>query len=51
MYILNKVKLNKLGVRYYGKKSNDSIIQSNDATYGKLHVPIVRNIINMLICE
>ena len=51
MYILNKVKLNKLGIPHYGKKLNGSIVHSNDATYSKLHVPIVRNIINMLICE
>ena len=51
MYILNKMKLSKLGIPYYGKKSDDSIVHSNDTTYGKLHVPIVRNIINMLICE
>ena len=51
MYILNKMKLNKLGIPHYGKKLNDSIEHSNDATYSKLHVPIIRNIINMLICE
>ena len=45
------MKLSKLGIPYYGKKSNDSIVQSNGATFRKLHVPIVRNIINMLICE
>ena len=51
MYILNKMKLNKLGIPHYGKKLNDSIVHSNDATYSKLHVPIIRNVINMLICE
>ena len=51
MYILNKMKLNKLGIPHYGNKLNDSIVHSNDANYGKLHVPIVRNIMNMLICE
>ena len=51
MYILNKMKLNKLDIPHYGKKLNDPIVHSNDATYSKQHVPIVRNIINMLICE
>ena len=51
MYILNKIKLNKLGIRYYNKKSNDSIVQCSDGTYSKLHVPIVANITNMLLCE
>ena len=51
MRILNKMKLSKLGIPYYGKKSNDSIVHYNDATYRKLHAPIVRNIINILICE
>ena len=32
MYILNKIKLNKLGIPHYGKKPDDSIVQSNDAT-------------------
>ena len=50
MYILNKMKLNNLGIPYYGKKLNDSIVHFNEATYSKLHVPIVCNI-NMLICE
>ena len=45
------MKLNKLGIPHYGKKLSDSIVHSNDATYIKLHVPIVRNIINTLICE
>ena len=51
MYILNEIKLNKIGILYYGNKLNDSIVNSNDATYSKLHVLIARNIINMLICE
>ena len=51
MYILNKMKLNKLDIPYYGKKLNDSIVHYNDTTYRKLHAPIVRNIINILICE
>ena len=62
MRILNKMKLSKLGISYYAKKSNDSIVHYNDATYRylptylptyrpMLHVPIVRNIINILICE
>ena len=51
MNILHKMKLSKLGIPCYGKKSNDSIVHSNDATYSKLHVPIVRNIINILKCE
>ena len=41
MYVLNKVNLSKLGIPYYGKKSNHSIVHSNDATYIKLHEPIV----------
>ena len=45
------MKLNKLGIPYYGEKLNDSIVHSNGATYSKLHAPIIRNIINMLICE
>ena len=45
------MKLNKLGIPHYVKKLKDSIVRSNDATYSKLRVPIVRNIINMLICE
>ena len=49
--MLNKMMLSKLGIPYYGKKSNDSIVHYNDATYRKLHAPIVRNIINILICE
>ena len=58
MRILNKMKLSKLGIPYYGKKSNDSIVHYNDAIYRYLltylpmmHVPIVRNIVNILICE
>ena len=51
MYILNKVNSNKLGILHYGKQSNDSILQPNDATYSKLHVRIVRNMKSMLICE
>ena len=51
MNILHKMKLSKLGIPCYGKKSNDSIVHTNDATYSKLHVPIVRNIINILKCE
>ena len=51
MYLLNKMKLSKVGIPYYGKKSNDSIVHFNDASYSKLHVPIVPNVINMLICE
>ena len=51
MYILNKMKLKKLGIPHYGKKLSDSIVHSNDATYSKPHVLITRNIINMLICE
>ena len=51
MNISNKMKLSKLGIPYYGKKTNDSIVHYNDATYSKLHVPIVRNIINIVICE
>ena len=43
------MKLNKLGIPHYGKKLKDSIVHSNDATYGMLHVTIVRNIINMPI--
>ena len=49
MYILNKVKLSELDITYCGKKSNHSIVHSNDAIYNKLHVPIVRYIINILI--
>ena len=49
MYILNKIKLNKLGKPYHGKKPNDSIVQSNDATYSKLHVPIARIVKNIVI--
>ena len=45
------MKLSKLGIPYYGKKSNDSIVHYNNATYSKLHVPIVGNFINILICE
>ena len=51
MYMLNKMKLSKLGIPYYGKKSNDSIVHSNDATNSKLRVRIIGNIVNMLICE
>ena len=58
MRILNKMKLSKLGIPNYGKKYNDSIVHYNDATYRYLltylpmmHVPIVRNIIIVLICE
>ena len=50
IYILNKMKLSKLRIPYQCKKSNDSIVHSDDATYSKLHVPIVRNIINIQIC-
>ena len=35
------MKLNKLGIPYYGKKLKKSIVHSNGATYNKLHVPIV----------
>ena len=45
------MKLSKRGIPYYGKKSSNYIVHSNDATYSKLHVPIVRNIIKMLLCE
>ena len=52
------MKLSKLGIPNYGKKYNDSIAHYNDATYRYLltylpmmHVPIVRNIIIVLICE
>ena len=38
-------------IPYYGKKSDDSIVQSDDNTNSNLHVPIVQNIINMLLCE
>ena len=41
MHILNKMKLSKLGILYYGEKSNDSIVHYDDAAYSKLHVPIV----------
>ena len=51
MYILHKMQLSNLVIPCCGKKSNDSIVHSNDATYSKLHVPIVRNIINILKCE
>ena len=51
MYILNKMKLSKLGIPNYDKKWNDSTVHSNDATYSKLHVPIICNILNILICE
>ena len=51
MRILNKMKLSKQGIPYYGKKSNDSIVHYKDATYSKLHVPIVRSIINIPVCE
>ena len=44
------MKLSKLRIPYQCKKSNDSIVHSDDATYSKLHVPIVRNIINIQIC-
>ena len=47
MYKLKKMKLNKLGIPHDGKKLNESIVHSNNATYSKLHVPTVRNIINM----
>ena len=43
--------MSKLGIPYYGKKSNDSIVHYNDSTYSKLNVLIVHNIINILICE
>ena len=29
------MRLSELGVPYYGKKSNNSMVHSNDATYGK----------------
>ena len=46
------MKLNKLDIPHYGKKLKDSIVHSNDATYNKLRdISIVRNIINMFICE
>ena len=45
------MELNKLDISYYGKKSYDSVVRSNNATYSKLYVPVVPNIINMLICE
>ena len=48
MYILNKIKLNKQGIPYYGKKLNDSMVHSNDVTYSKLHVPIVCTIITIV---
>ena len=35
------MKLSKLGILYYGEKSNDSIVHYDDAAYSKLHVPIV----------
>ena len=44
MYILNKMKLNKLAIPYYGKKLNNSIVHFDGATYSKLHVPVIRNI-------
>ena len=48
------MKLSKLGILYYSEKSNDSIVHYDDAAYSKLHklhVPIVRNIIDILICK
>ena len=51
MHILNKKKLSKLGIPNYREKPNNSIVHYNDATYSKLHVPVLRNIINILICE
>ena len=45
------MKLNKLGIPHYGKKLNDSIVHSNEATYSELHVPFICKIVNMLICE
>ena len=45
------MELSKLGIPCYGKKSNDPIVHYNDATYSKLPFPIIRNIINILICE
>ena len=51
MHILNKMKLSKLGIPCYSKKSNDSIVHYNGATYSKLDVPIVRNVINIFIFE
>ena len=38
------MKLNKPGIPHYGKKLNNSIVHSNDATYSKQHIPIVHNI-------
>ena len=35
------MKLSKLGILYYGEKSNDSTVHYDDAAYSKLHVPIV----------
>ena len=51
MNILNKINLSKLGIFYYGKKSDDSIVHYNGATYRKLHAPIVCNIKDILKCE
>ena len=39
------MKLSKLGIPYYGEKSNDPIVHYSDTTFSKLHVPIARNII------
>ena len=51
MHILSKMTLSKLGITNYGEKSNNSVVHYNDATYSKMHVPILPNIINILICE
>ena len=51
MHTLNKMKWSKLGIPYCGKKSNDSIVHYNDATYSNLNAPIVCSITNILICE
>ena len=48
MHTLNKMKLSMPGIPSYGTKSNDFVVHSNNAAYSKLHVPIVRNIINSL---
>ena len=47
MYILNKTKLNKLAILIAVKNQSKNQVHSNGATFRKLHVPIVRNIINM----
>ena len=53
MYVLNKTKLNKLAILIAVKNQSKNQVHSNGATFRKLHVPIVRNIINiinMVIC-